>query len=986
MQNFSYNHSSGTAVKQYPDIDITPYLYDEHVTEIREVAAASTLTEEEAWEASQTFVPVQGQGKLGIMVVLSHPIAKEVAAKRLSASYAYQRMANDLAVVGVDIERDCYTVAAVPHKVAGMIPSKKLYDANREYLHSVVTHYKPKVVFIVGRNALYGWHGHRASRGVTFPIRVPDNLSYYHDFDYDMWTGQVIPDKDYAFIDERTNELVCPAVIPVFNPHDVGKMEKANMNRAVVDSILPRRNIAILGMGKAIAARGEYQKYSTVGADHQVRVLTRVEDAVAILASLTEQKATIAYDYETTGIKPYNKGQRIICMGIVNLDNPERTAYAMPFFSDSPQFMHWFKQLMVSPEVKKIAHNLKFEYNWTRVALGGEAPQGVHWDTMLAAHILDMRDGLTGLKTQTYLRFGDSGYDHVIHNLLRTPIETILPGYTPPKVNGKVKPRKKSTNDLNLLHALDANSRHSLEFGPNVKVWQHLLKYVAADAAFTAALYDVQQRELELSGYHDHLQQGIQLFMDSTVALAEMEYQGFDYDKAQSEINKAEIVKEMQELKSRMLATEEHQRWKAVHPDKDLNTNSNPQMQEFLYTILKYDIPKYTNSGKPSTDRQSLEQINSEFTNLLLDYKALEKMLGSFITGYDREVNDDNRIRTIYNLHNVKSYRTSASDINLQNVSKRSSAAKYALTLFKPHKGQVLLAADFKSLEVFVSSAHTGDRNLTTYLQDPSTDMHRDIACQVYFYTADELESRVRSNAKKIVFGWFYGAGYKSAAIGQWMIMTAKDRAQLAKNGITNYPEFEAHMKKIFDHFWGVRFRDYTVWKEQQWQFYVENGYFLGKTGFWYTGICNPRQVSNFPIQGDASHLLLYLVIHMRKWLLSKPEMKSKLIGEIHDSLIFSAEDNEVPAILQEMSNWLATLPSSFPWTSGLNFAIEAERSEVDGNMYEMHEFAFITPHGVEWHGDDKVDDGDDGVDSYADLGYTDDEDDDEDDGDVDND
>ena len=269
---------------------------------------------------------------------------------------------------------------------------------------------------------------------------------------------------------------------------------------------------------------------------------------------------------------------------------------------------------------------------------------------MIAAHIIDMRDGVVGLKMQGYLQFGDAGYEKVTKKLL-----------------GPIKPTKrKNTNAINWLSYLNPYRQDE-----NRKVWDLLLQYVAEDASLTLALYH-RQKQLMAALDLPHLMQGMNLFMESTITLAEMEMNGFVLDIDALRANKDEIKERMDGLKHEMYTCKEYRIWKDKYPDKDINFNSPKQMQEFFFEMLGLQPSKFTKSGMPATDKEALEDMSSEFAKKLLEYKVLDKLRNAFLASYENEMNDDGKIRTLFSLTGVTSYRTSSSSINIQQVSKHS--------------------------------------------------------------------------------------------------------------------------------------------------------------------------------------------------------------------------------------------------------------------------------------------------------------------------
>lgn len=873
------------------------------------------------------MMPVQGEGRMGILIVLSHPTKGDFDMGGYMTSQQFTHMANYLDKFGVDINRDCWITSAVRCKTKGQVPEKKVFDCCRSMLYRTVQQKKPFVVFIVGRNAMYGWKGHQFS----IPPRVPNGYNTYgNDSDYTRWVINQIPDAEYAF--DYNGHSIRPVVMPLFNPADVSNAERSNMKRNRTTSVLPSRQMRMIENGIKLAvqinkdpiahSRNQQRLYDK----HSKTVVIKSEaEAINILKELNTRRM-IAFDYETTGIKPYNKAHAIKMVGIADGEY----SYAIPFFNSSA-FLHAYEVLMTNPSVKKIAHNFKFEYVWTKVKLGFEVTP-VYWDTMLASHIIDMREGITGLKMQGYLQFGDAGYEKVTKKLLG-PVE-------------KQKKGRKNTNALNWLSYLNPYNLQE-----NAKTWDLLLNYVAEDASLTFALYH-KQKQLMVNLDLPHLMKGMKLFMESTVTLADMEMNGFVLDIDALHTNKLEIKKRMDSLKQEMFSTKEYEAWIKVHPDKDINFNSPKQLQEFFFELLKYRPTKFTKSGLPSTDKEALTDMGSEFGNKLLEYNVLDKLANSFLTSYEMEMNEDGHIRSIFNLNNVTSYRTSASNINAQQVSHHSVESKYVLNLLKPHFGHKMLNMDFKSLEVYTSGAHTWmvhDKNnksvegtLKRYLDDLTADMHRDIASEIFMVSPEEITKDQRNRSKKFTFGTTYGAGVNSRAHNQWKDMTSQEKAHLAENGIKNYEDFVNHIRQIDYNFWNVRFKEYGIWKRRIWEFYVKYGYFVGMTGFLYTAPdLNERNCLNFGSQGDSAHILLSMANFVNAEL-KKHKLQSRLICQVHDSLMISVIDSEIPFIFSKVSEFLKNLYKLYPFTEGFNYMIECELSETNGNWGEVEVMAMI--------------------------------------------
>jgi len=143
----------------------------------------------------------------------------------------------------------------------------------------------------------------------------------------------------------------------------------------------------------------------------KVRISTTTKEILSWM-EMANAARLLAFDYETTGRKPQREGHRVVCASF-SIDG--ESAYAFPL-TDRDVRKEWVRMLW-NKRIKKIAHNMKFEEMWSRVRLGAKV-RGWHWDTMLAAHVLDNRRHSTGLKFQALINFGVYDYNQAVEPYL----------------------------------------------------------------------------------------------------------------------------------------------------------------------------------------------------------------------------------------------------------------------------------------------------------------------------------------------------------------------------------------------------------------------------------------------------------------------------------------------------------------------------------------------------------------------------------------
>jgi DNA polymerase len=272
--------------------------------------------------------------------------------------------------LGIDLFDDCISLNAVncrptDKKGANRTPTDREIACCSPKVIQAIKKYQPKVIILQG----------------GAPTQSLIGRKWKGDFGGIMkWRGWAIPDREY-------NAWVCPTFHPSFIERQDGESEAdviwtQDLKNAFekVDSIFPN-----------------------LKNEEDAVIIT--DDFEGVMAEMNRPGA-MAFDIETTGLKPYDKKHKIITISFCNeLDK----AYATPF-PTKKKHLRLLKELLENPKVEKVAANMKYEDNWMNV-LHGISVYPWAFDTMLAAHIIDNRFGITGLKFQSYVRFGVLGYD-----------------------------------------------------------------------------------------------------------------------------------------------------------------------------------------------------------------------------------------------------------------------------------------------------------------------------------------------------------------------------------------------------------------------------------------------------------------------------------------------------------------------------------------------------------------------------------------------
>jgi DNA polymerase-1 len=238
-----------------------------------------------------------------------------------------------------------------------------------------------------------------------------------------------------------------------------------------------------------------------------------------------------------------------------------------------------------------------------------------------------------------------------------------------------------------------------------------------------------------------------------------------------------------------------------------------------------------------------------------------------------------------------------------------------------PRVDHQIMEIDHSQLEVRIAACYHLDPTMIEYIETDH-DMHKDIAIQIFKLKEfkPELHEKVLRKAAKngFVFPQFYGDYYKNNAktIGvEWCklpqtkwtkgqgVLVGEDHISdlLIDVGIRSYDAFTNHLKSVEDDFWGNRFMVYDQWKERWWKEYQKKGYFVSKTGFLYRGVMSRNDATNYPVQGSAFHVLLWALIEAVKNKFKQYNFRTKIIGQIHDSLVFDVFPPERENVIEVM-------------------------------------------------------------------------------------
>ncbi len=449
------------------------------------------------------------------------------------------------------------------------------------------------------------------------------------------------------------------------------------------------------------------------------------------------------------------------------------------------------------------------------------------------------------------------------------------------------------------------------------------------------------------------------LIHDGTLALARAEQAGMRIDVEYCEKKKSHLTRKIARIEDNLSKTDLVKQWKKINR-QNFNMDSNDQLGKILYDVMGIKPPKQTKSGKGSTDEDTLSQIDLPELKDILRIRKLRKVRDTYLDAFVRE-QVNGWLHPFFNLHTVRTFRSSSSDPNFQNIPKRDKEAmNICRRAIFPREGHQLIEVDFSGLEFNINACYSKDPAMVRYCEDPTSDPHGDTAAKIYliddFNKKIPWHSLMRSATKNgYIFPELYGSYYKNCAPNlacNWCGLPTEGRWKpkqgvqigddyyisdhLISKGIHSLQDFTEHVRLVEKEFFTL-FRKHKDYMEHTHDYYKKNGFVDMYTGFRCSGVMSVNNVLNYPVQGAAFHCLLWSFIQLDKILVGN--YRSRLIGQIHDAVILDVHPDELEEIAYIIKKVTCRdLLKEWKWII-VPLDVEADLCPVDGswNMKESY-------------------------------------------------
>jgi len=317
---------------------------------------------------------------------------------------------------------------------------------------------------------------------------------------------------------------------------------------------------------------------------------------------------------------------------------------------------------------------------------------------------------------------------------------------------------------------------------------------------------------------------------------------------------------------------------------EQFNINSPKQLSAILFEKLKLPVVKKTKTGL-STDEEVLRKLadKHKLPALLLEYRQLMKLKNTYIDALPELVNKKTgRIHASFNQSGTETGRLSSSNPNLQNIPVKTDIGRnIRKAIISSSQKNYLLSCDYSQVELRILAHLSKDKNLTLSFKQ-GKDVHKATAALIYGQKEQDITDSMRDVAKRVNFGIIYGL--TSYGLSHDLNISLDEAQNFIDAYFTTYPQVKDYIETQIKRAQECGFV-ITILGRRRYLPEINNKN-MGIRSF------AQRQAVNTPIQGSAADLIKLAMIKIDEEL-NRKNLKSQLIMQIHDELVFDVPHQE---------------------------------------------------------------------------------------------
>jgi DNA polymerase-1 len=431
-----------------------------------------------------------------------------------------------------------------------------------------------------------------------------------------------------------------------------------------------------------------------------------------------------------------------------------------------------------------------------------------------------------------------------------------------------------------------------------------LLDYAVEDADVTWQLKNMFEPRIRKEGM-EYLASGIEMPLISVLAV--MERNGVRLNQEDLKDIAVELREDIVRLENEIY----------VLAGTEFNISSPKQLGDILFVRLKLDDnARVTKTKQFVTNEEILQRLTNRhpIINKVLEFRGLKKLLSTYVEALPQLIDSKTgRIHTSFNQAVASTGRLSSINPNLQNIPVRDERGREIRKAFVPEEGHIFLSADYSQIELRLMAHLSGDRSMTEDFLSGS-DIHAATASKIFGVEIKDVTREMRARAKTANFGIIYGIS--AYGLSERLTIGRKEARELIDGYFSTYPGVKAYMDESIRK---ARETGYvtTMFGRRRYlpDIHSRNQVVRGNA---------ERNAINAPIQGSAADIIKIAMVRIHERMKTY-KLRSKMILQVHDELIFEAEMSELEKlkemVIEEMSGAAElSVPLKVDWGTGMSW------------------------------------------------------------------
>ena len=423
------------------------------------------------------------------------------------------------------------------------------------------------------------------------------------------------------------------------------------------------------------------------------------------------------------------------------------------------------------------------------------------------------------------------------------------------------------------------------EFKSEAKLTCPSLEVVAKNAVMKAKfIYNTRYDNIERLEKEDAMYLFSKIEMPLVTVLADMEITGVNVDVDYLNKMGEDLKEKMNSVSSEIYNL----------AGCEFNILSPKQLADVLFVKMEIPYPKKVKDNSYSTSKDILDKIIdfNPIIGKIEEYRMLAKLYNNYVIGLIAEVHSDGKIHTIFNQTLTRTGRLSSSSPNLQNIPVRLEYGKLIRKAFLPSKDSIILSSDYSQIELRVFAHISKALNLIEAFNE-NKDIHAKTASDIFNVPIEEVTSSMRRQAKAVNFGILYGIS--SFGLSEDLNIDVNKAKKFIEEYLKTYPRISEYMEEVIKDAHEKGYVKTIMNRKRTIDELNNKNYMIRSSG--------ERMALNTPIQGSSADILKKAMIEIYDEF-NKRNLKSKMIIQVHDELVFDvlkSEEEEVTEIVKNI-------------------------------------------------------------------------------------